>query len=156
MSSSVSSLPDALRSSHLFEAQLYLFLCGWAGSLWLCGLFSGCGESRGHSSAVGHGCLTEGASLVAERGLQACGLQQPQLLAPRAQAQWPWCTRLAAPPYVRSCWTRGWTHVSCTGRGILHHWDTREAPLSFSILFYFFYDVCLPIRDMTVPLFSLL
>jgi len=37
---------------------------------------------------------------------------------------------------------------------------TTEPPgkplLSFSILFYFFYDVCLHIRDMTVPLFSVL
>ena len=28
-----------------------------------------------------------------------------------------------------SSWPRGWTHVSCIGRWILHHWATREASL---------------------------
>ena len=26
-----------------------------------------------------------------------------------------------------SSWPRGWTHVSCTRRWVLHHWATREA-----------------------------
>ena len=27
-----------------------------------------------------------------------------------------------------SSWPRDWTHISCTGRWILYHWATREAP----------------------------
>ena len=57
-------------------------------SVWLCrvsvavrALLQRCGEHGGYSSVVVHGRLTEGASLAAERGLQACGLPQLQLLA---------------------------------------------------------------------------
>ena len=31
--------------------------------------------------------------------------------------------------HVGSSWTRDWTHVFCTGRRILNHWATREAPV---------------------------
>ena len=36
---------------------------------------------------------------------------------------------LAALQHVGSSHTRDWTHVSCTGRWILYHWATREAPV---------------------------
>ena len=50
--------------------------------------------------------LTAVASLVAEHGLQACGLQQLWLIGSRAQAQQLWCTGLVAPWHVESSWTR--------------------------------------------------
>ena len=45
-----------------------------------------------------------------------------------AQAQQLWCKGLAAPWHVGSSWIRDWTRVSCTGRQVLYHWATREAP----------------------------
>ena len=45
------------------------------------------------------------------RGLSSCG--------PRAYSS-------------ASSWTNNWTHVPCTGRGILNHWTTREVhPYNF-------------------------
>ena len=35
------------------------------------------------------------------------------------------CPALVASQPLGSSWTRNWTHVSCTGRWILHHWATR-------------------------------
>lgn len=62
--------------------KILLIYFGCAGSPLLCGLFSSAVESAGgYSSVAVHGRLTEGASLAAERGLQACGLPQLQLLA---------------------------------------------------------------------------
>ena len=29
-----------------------------------------------------------------------------------------------------SSWARNWTHISCTNRQILHHWATREVPIT--------------------------
>ena len=46
-----------------------------------------------------------------------------------------WLTGLVAPRYVGSSQTRARTHVPCTGRQILNHRTTREAPeLSFNWL----------------------
>ena len=55
------------------------------------------------------------------------------LLGSRAQAQQLCCMGLVASRHVGSSQIRDWTHVACVGRGILHHWATREA-LCFSSL----------------------
>ena len=57
-------------------------------------------------------------------GLSCCGAQ-----APDAQAQQLWLTGLVAPRYVGSSQTRARTRVPCTGRQILNHCATREAPM---------------------------
>ena len=57
--------------------------------------FSSCGERELPFVAV-HGLLTVVASLVAEHGLQACGLQQLWHAGSRAQAQQLWRTGLVA------------------------------------------------------------
>ena len=67
--------------------------------------------------------------LVAEHGLQACGLQQLQLAGSRAQAQQSWYTGLVAPQHVGSSCTRAQTHVPCTGRQSPNHCTTREVPV---------------------------
>ena len=77
------------------------------------------------------GLLTAVASLVAEHGLQACGLQQLWLAGSRAQAQQLWYTGLVAPRHVGSSRTRARTRVPCIGRRILNHCTTREVLISF-------------------------
>ena len=57
------------------------------------------------------------ASLVAEHGLQARGLQQL------------WHVGFVTPRHVGSSQTRVRTRVPCIGRQILHHCATREVPL---------------------------
>ena len=37
-----------------------------------------------------------------------------------------WCTGLVALRHEGSSWIKDWTHIPCTGRGILNHWATRE------------------------------
>ena len=64
-------------------------------------------------------------------GLSSCG-QQAQLLwllGSRARAQELWRTGLVAPRHVGFSRIRDRTHASCTGRLILNHWATGEAPL---------------------------
>ena len=58
------------------------------------------------------------------RGPSCCGAQ-----APDAQAQQSWLTGPAAPRHVGSSQTRARTRVPCTGRQILNHCATREAPV---------------------------
>ena len=72
--------------------------------------------SGGSSLVVLHGLLIVVASFVAERGLQAHGLQylqHPGLVAVR---------------HVESSWIRDRTHVPCIGRQILMHCSSREVP----------------------------
>ena len=104
----------------------YLFL----GALGLCcyaWVFSSCSE-RGLLFIAVRGPLIAVASLVAEHGLQACGLQQLWHVGYRAQAQQLWLTGLVAPQHVGSSRTRARTHVPCIGRRI--HCATREGPCS--------------------------
>ena len=82
---------------YLFLAALGLRCCVQA--------FSSCGE-RGLLFVAVHGLLTVVASLVAEHGLQARGLQQL------------WLAGLVAPWHVGSSQTRARTHVPCIGRWI--------------------------------------
>ena len=118
--------------------------------------FSSCGEWGLLFVAV-LGLLIAVASLVAEHGLQAWGLQQLQhasfsscsaralgravfsscgtwaqqlwLAGSRVQAQQLWHTGLVAPQHVGSSQTRDRTHVPCIGRRILNHCATRGQPL---------------------------
>ena len=87
---------------YLFLAVLCLCCCARA--------FSSCGKQGLFFVAV-RGLLIAVASLVAEHGLQAHGLQQLWLSGSRAQAQQLWCTRLAAPRHVGSSQTRA-RHLS--------------------------------------------
>ena len=72
--------------------------------------FGGAGSSllcAGSSVVVVFGLLT-----VAEHGLKSCGLR-PSLL--------PGLWNLPGP---------GWKVCPCIGRWVLHHWTTREVPIS--------------------------
>ena len=103
---------------YLFLATLGLRCCAWA--------FSSCGE-RGLLFVAVRGLLIAAASLVAEHGLQAHGLQQLWLTGSRAQAQQLWLTGLVAPRHVGTSRTRARTHVPCIGKWFLNHCATREA-----------------------------
>ena len=111
---------------YFFLAALGLRCCARA--------FSSCSE-RGLLFIVVHGLLIVVASLVAEHGLQARGLQQLWLAGFqqlwltgfRAQAQQLWCTDLVAPWHGGSSPTRARTRVPCIGRRLLNHCATREA-----------------------------
>ena len=89
--------------------------------------FPSCGE-RGLLFVAVRRLLTAVASLVAEHGFQACGLQQLWHVGSRAQAQQLWLTDLVAPRHVESSRTRARTRVPCIGRQSLNHCATREAP----------------------------
>ena len=110
------------------------------------GLFSSC-EKWGLLFLAVFGLLIAVASPVAEHGLEAVqassswGMRAQQLQFPgsRAQAQELWRTVLVPPWHVGSSWTRDRTHVSCTGRWILHHWATREGLLHFLELWFLLY-----------------
>ena len=109
---------------YLFLAALGLCCCAQA--------FSSCGEWGLLLVAV-RGLLIAVASLVAEHGLQAPGLQQLWLVGSRAQAQQLWCMHLVALQHVGSSGTRARTRVPCTGRRILNHCATRDAIIFFLI-----------------------
>ena len=108
---------------YYFLAALGLRCCAWA--------FSSCGE-RWLLFVVVCRLLTAVASLVAEHGLQARGLQQLWHTGSRAQARQLRCTGLVAPRHVGSSQTRARTRVPCIGRRIHNHCATREAPQEFS------------------------
>ena len=63
-------------------------------------------------------------------GFRSCGLwaQELWLVGSRAPAQCLWHMGLAVPQHVWPSQVRIWTHVSCSGRRILYHWATTEAP----------------------------
>ena len=103
---------------YLFLAALGLCYCERA--------FSSCGE-WGLLFIVVRGLLIAVASLVAEHGLQAPGLQELWLTGSGVQAQQLWCKGLVAPRHVGSSRTRARTCVPGTGRRILNHCATREA-----------------------------
>ena len=109
----------------LFIYFTYLFLAA-LGLRHYTQAFSSCGEQGLLFIAV-PGLLNAVASLVAEHGLQAHGLQQLWLAGSIAQAHQLWHTNLVAPRHVGSSWTRARTGVPCIGRQILNHCATREA-----------------------------
>ena len=93
---------------YLFMAVLGLRFCARA--------FSSCGKW--------------GPLFIAVRGPLTIGLSCRGAQAPDAQAQQLWLTGLVAPQHVGSSQTRARTRVLCTGRQILNHCATREAPRS--------------------------
>ena len=98
--------------------------------------FSSCSEQWLLFIAV-TGLLTAAASLVAQHRLQAHRLQQLWLADSRVQAQQLWRTGTAALQHVQSSRTRARTRVPRTGRRILNHCATREAPaISLSMRFF--------------------
>ena len=99
----------------LINLFIYLFIFGCVGSSFLC-------EGFLQLQRAG-ATLHRGARASHCRGLSSCGAQ-----APDAQAQQLWPTGLAAPRHVGSSQTRARTRVPCTGRQILNHYATREAP----------------------------
>ena len=99
-----------------FNVFIYLFINGCVGSSFLCEGFL---QLR-QAGAILH----RGARASHYRGLSCCGAQ-----APDAQAQQLWLTGLVAPWHVGSSQTRARTRVPCTGRQILNHCATREAPV---------------------------
>ena len=65
--------------------------------------------------------------LLRSTGSRTFGLQSLQLPGSRAQAQSLWHMDLDAPQHVGYFWTRDRTHVSCIGRRILYHCNSKEA-----------------------------
>ena len=99
---------------------IYLFIFGCVGSSFLCVGFlylRRVGATLHHSARASHGC-----------GLSCCSLSCCGAQAPNVQAQYLWLTGLVAPQHVGSSQTRARTRVPCTGRQILNHCATREAP----------------------------
>ena len=108
----------------LFLAALSLHCCGWA--------FSSRGEREILFIAVCR-LLIAVSSLVAEHGLQVCGLQQlwhvgSVVVAHGLQSAGSVVVAhgLVAPRHVGSSRTRARTHVPCIGRRILNHCTTPE------------------------------
>ena len=117
---------------HGFQYLVFFYfsvIFGCAGSSLLCGLFSSCGTQGPLCSWSFSLRLAQG------MGFSSCGsalhLQLPGF---RAQVQELQHTGLVFLQHVGSSRTRNWKGVSCTGRWILHHWATREAPGSFFFL----------------------
>ena len=111
------------------------FSCGERGLLCSCGVrTSHCGGfSCWEAWALGPIGLSTRGSQALEHRLDSCGA---------------WAQLLQ---HVGSSWTRDWTHVSCTGRGILHHGSPRHYffHISFSSILSFFRD---PKDDLEVLL----
>ena len=82
-----------------------------------CAGFSLVAESGGYSLAAVQGLLPAVTSLVAECGLQACGLQCLWLPGSRVWAQQLWHMGLVAPQHVGSSWIRDWSYVPWTQVG---------------------------------------
>ena len=109
-----------LKNFYLF---IYLFVFGCVGSQFLCESFLQLWQAGA--------TLQRGARASHYRGLSCCRAQ-----APVAQAQQLWLTGLVAPWHVGSSQTRARTRVPCTGRQILNHCATREAPMSVYLCRY--------------------
>ena len=90
--------------------------------LWRAGLLSSCGASASHCGGLSR----------RRAGLQARGLLSLRLLGSRAQAQKLWHIGLAPLRCMGSSQPRDQTHIFYTGRWILYHWASREAPISAS------------------------
>ena len=118
---------------------------GCAGPSLLRGPFSCCGERGLLSSCgarpprgAGFSCRGAGApgaraSAVAAGGLSSCGSWALEH-RPSSCGTWGW---LAEPQNMGSSWIRDKTHVSRTGRQIVHQWATREAQYIFIIMIFF-------------------
>ena len=109
---------------HLVLVALGLPCWVWAFCMWSQpGLLSSCGAPASHCSGFSCGARAPGAgaSAVAAHGLSSCDSRA------RERGSVVVLHQLSCPMACGSSWTRGKTHVPCTGRQILHHWDSREA-----------------------------
>ena len=104
---------------------IYLFLAVL--SLRCCSGFSLVVEGAGYSLVAVCRLLIMVASVVVKHMDSRAWTLELWLPGSRAQAPWL-CVGLVALWHVGSSWTRDWTRISCTGRWILYHWATREAP----------------------------
>ena len=82
------------------------------------------------------GLFIEAASLVAEHWPSGVWVQELRLVGFQSLGSVAVAQGLRCSPASRISSTRDRTHVSCTGRQILHHCTTREVPLIFSCLFF--------------------
>ena len=109
--------------------KFYLFI-GSAESSLLHRLFSSCGTQASH--CCGFSCC-RAQTVRAQRisSFSSSALEQ------RFSSRGAW--------HVRSSWIRDWTHISCTGRGILYHSATKEV---LSCIFDALeFELCSPWRD---------
>ena len=109
---------------------------------------------------------TEEAGWLQRLGLQrvghngsswAAGARAQQFWLPGSRAQGQWLRRmgLVVPTHVGSSWTGDRTCVSCTGRWIKYHWDTKEALFWVCLCRSFFFHSSLVLSScgsMTVGL----
>ena len=102
----------------------WMFIAVRAFSLMARGGYSSGSVQASHCS--GFSCC--GAQTLGHTGFRSCNTwaQQLWLTGSRAQAQQFWCTVSVALQHVGSSWIRDQTRVSCLGRQILCHCDTRE------------------------------
>ena len=104
---------------------------------WLCWVFV---AASGATLGCGARLLIAVASLVAEHGLQARGLQQLQCVSSVVVARGLQSTGSVVVVHGLSCsaarssWTRAQTRVPCIGRRILNHCATREVPILFFLI----------------------
>ena len=95
---------------------LFMYVCMAVLGLCFCArAFSSCGK--------------QGPLFIAVCGPLTIAASRCRAQAPDAQAQQLWLTGRAAPRHVGASQTRARTRVLCTGRQILNHCATREAPL---------------------------
>ena len=114
--------------SFLLKIFTYLFPFSGTGSLLLQAGFSLIAVSRGYCLLRSTGFSLPWLLWLQSTGCGHSGFEQFGLAGSRTQAQWWWCTCLAALRHVWSFWTRNRTRVPCSGRQILNHWTTRRIP----------------------------
>ena len=159
---------SVIKSWHLKNINLkqfliyyYLFPCGCAGSVSLCGLSSSCG-GKDYSLVAMCRLPIAAASPAVERGLcsfSCCGARALQLLllwsaGSAARGLQQLCLLglehgLAVLAHGLSCsmavgpsLMRDWTHVSCTGRQVLYYWAYQRSPLAFLELIFLNFSPC--------------
>ena len=108
-----------------FENFIYLFISGCAGSWFLHRLLSNCSE-RELPSSRGAQPSHDRLLLLPSSGSLAPKLQS---LSPRLYSTGSIVAhKLTCSTHVGTSQIRDQIHVSCTGKQILHHWATKEAP----------------------------
>ena len=103
-----------------FHNFIYSSIFGCAESSLLKGLLSSCGAQASGRGSFSLWSLGSWPSRLRWSGGMGFRAHAPELLMHRLTAPWP----------VGSSRTRVQTHVSCTGRRVRYHRDTREAPRS--------------------------
>lgn len=80
-----------------------------------------------------HRLLFGAASLVAEHGLEVCGLQWLRHAGSRTRARWFWCTGLAAPQRVAHLPGSGIKQVFPALLGGFQPLDSQGGPIMFPL-----------------------